>query len=327
MNIENLNRENSVVIESIEPEVKKIGPIPVLMIEGQEIESEQFKEIIKFTEYDEALRIYDTIKKLGENEYKNSKLRDKNGELLIVWHGSPRKFDTFRADAQGQFRWMNNGVHFSSSSELVTQYTKKALECREDFIRNLGVEIYKVKVNEQLNEVQLEKSITAYNEMIKDVIENGSSSHFYKTFSSDNKASLQDDCLIYGDSRFGLEWVLEIFGGEMPTEENTFFDGRMYIGNAIGQYKYAAILDIENPYVEDATDIDKAFKNGEESANKKGTDGTILIHSEDIQDIHGESIDGTKGTTTAGIFDINKIKLVGRVSQLGFFEKFEKLFV
>lgn len=88
---------------NINLEVSENGILLILNKEGKKVESIQFKELIKATgNQKEAMEIYHKIKELSENDFKDSKLRDENGELMIVWHGSSRKFENFDPNAKGQ---------------------------------------------------------------------------------------------------------------------------------------------------------------------------------------------------------------------------------
>ena len=297
----------------------------VLNKEGKEVGSDQFKKLLEVTDYEQALKIYKNIKEIENGEFKDSKLRDENNEILIVWHGSPRKFDEFETDVKGEFRWRNEGLHFNSSRELIKQYSEKAYKALNIILYDIALEIFGLKSGVKLNEEQEQKAYGEYNKMVEDIIENRENSVFYnkayeyddnqKKFSDKRKSDF--DCLKYGKHLFGLDWALEIFNGEMPTKENTYFDevNGLYFGNDIEKYEYAAVLNIENPFREETVGIDYGFEKGEKAHKEKGTDGTILFHKENIIGDGQLEVVGSKNTTSVAVFDKRQIKLIGRVER------------
>lgn len=303
--------------------VDRKNEIPLVLKEGKEVESAQFKKLLEVTDYEHALKIYKDIKELENGEFKESKLRDENNELMIVWHGSPRKFDEFKTDVKGEFRWRNEGLHFNSSRELIKQYAEKAYKALNIILYDIALEISGAKYGIELDEELQRKAIAEYNKMVQDIIEQGENSRFYhKEYEYDNeqkkfsnKRKQDFDYLIYGRQRFGLEWVLEIFGGEMPSKENTYLDktNGLYWGNNIGRFEYAAVLNMENPFKEETTNIDVGFELGENSHKEKDTDGTILFHKENIIGDGRLEVQGSKDTYSAAVFDKRKIKLIGRL--------------
>jgi len=317
--------------------LSKKGIPLVLNKEKKLVESLQFKELMKVIKDRKiALRVYNAIKKIELGEFKNSKLRDENGELMIVWHGSPRKFKRFDLSARGEFSWKNTGLHFQSSKELVLQYALKAQRAWFDLMLYIAAErfgfeygyVYKLTFKDLPRE-QKEEAIKIYNEIIEDLIKNGEDSKFFhKGYvsrynpESDKWEERRDpslDYILYGKSRFGMEWVLEIFGYQMPTKENCSLVNiinnndkyLVYFGNEIGAYIYAAVLNIENPFYEDTKDIDFSFKEGEKSHKEQGTDGTILIHSENLIGMGRIEIPNSKGTYSVAVFDPDRIKIIG----------------
>lgn len=316
---ENLYSKINEEIRSDESRDKK-NEIPLVLKEGKEVESGQFKKLLEVTDYENALKIYEDIKKLENGEFKDSKLRDENNELLIVWHGSPRKFDEFKTDVKGEFRWRNEGLHFNSSKELIKQYAEKAYKALNIVLYDIALEISGAKYGIELDEELQRKAIAEYNVMIEDLIEQGENSRFYgKAYEHDDSEKRRSDMdfLKYGKHRFGLEWVLEIFNGEIPTKENTYFDktNGLYFGNDIGKYEYAAVLNIENPSREETVDLDNGFEYGEKSHKNKGTDGTVLFHKENIIGNGRLEVKGSKNTYSVAVFDNRKIKLIGRVER------------
>lgn len=300
--------------------VDRKNEIPLVLKEGKKVESAQFKKLLEVTDYEHVLKIYKDIKELENGEFKDSKLRDENNELLIVWHGSPRKFDEFKTDVKGEFRWRNEGLHFNSSRELIKQYAEKAYKALNIILYDIALEISGAKDGIELDEELQRKAIAEYNVMIEDLIEQKENSRFYsKAYEHDDleKRRPDMDFLKYGKHRFGLEWVLEIFNGEMPTKENTYFDktNGLYFGNDIGKYEYVAVLNIENPYKEETVDLDNGFEHGEESHKNKGNDGTILFHKENIIGNGRLEVDGSKNTYSVAVFDDRKIKLIGRMER------------
>jgi hypothetical protein len=303
----------------------------VLNKEKKLVESVQFKKILEMTNnYEKALEIYKAIKKLEKGEFKNSKLRDENGELMIVWHGSPRKFEKFDPKAKGQWRWRNEGIHFQSSKELVEQYAKKAHFAWETAVYSIGEELFNLKSGDVLAGEQLEKAREVFNEIIEDLIRNGEESKFYEKgytpyYDKENKTVKMQrdpsfDVIVYGKQRFSIEWFLEIFGGEMPTKENCVFNEKYgtYFGKDIGEYYYAVILNIENPFYLECLNVDYGFELGEKSHREQGTDGTILFHPKNIIGEGGLEIPNTKNTYSIAIFDPDKIKIIGIETEKGF---------
>lgn len=319
---ENLYSKINEEIHSDESRDKK-NEIPLVLKEGKEVESSQFKKLLEVTDYENALKIYEDIKKLENGEFKDGKLLDENNELLIVWHGSPRKFDEFKTDVKGEFRWRNKGLHFNSSREIIKQYAEKAYKALNIILYDIALEISGAEYGIVLDEELQKKSIAEYNKMVQDIIEQGENSRFYhkeyeydygqKKFS--NKRKPDFDYLIYGKQRFGLEWVLEIFGGEMPSKENTYLDktNGLYWGNNIGEFEYAVVLNIENPFREETTNMDVGFEQGENSHKEKGTDGTILFHKESVIGDGQLEVSESKNTYSVAVFDKRKIKLIGKL--------------
>lgn len=292
----------------------------VLNKEGKEVGSDQFKKLLEVTGYEQALKIYKNIKEIENGGFKDSKLRDKNNEILIVWHGSPRKFDEFETDVKGEFRWRNEGLHFNSSRELIKQYSEKAYKSLNIILYDIALEISGAEYGIELNEEQQKKAIAEYNKMVEDLIKHGENSRFYsKAYEYDDSEKRKPDMdfLKYGKHRFGLEWALEIFNGEMPTKENVSFDktNGLYFGKNIGRYEYAAVLNIKNPYEEETVGIDYGFEKGEKAHKEQGTDGTILFHKENIIGDGQLEVVGSKNTTSVAIFDKRQIKLIGRMEE------------
>ncbi len=287
--------------------------------EGKKIESGQFKELLRHMQQEDALKIYKSIKRLEEGEFKNSQLQDENGELRIMWHGSPRKFEEFRSDAKGEYRWRNEGIHFSSSEEVVEQYADKAYSALRTALYAIASQSFQLEEGKPLTNEQVQKAKEIYNGIMENVREKKEQSPFYRkeyVWKSGVKTEERDpaaESIEYGKIRLGIEWISEIFGGELPTKENSIFDQRegVYVGRNIGKYFYAAVLDIEKPFRAETKDIDHGFSMGEESKEKEDTDGTILLHPEGIVGMGGLLISGTEGTISAAIFDEKKIKILG----------------
>lgn len=327
-NSEEFNRE----IENNNLELSENGVLLILNKEGEKVESIQFKELVKTTGNPEkAKQAYNRIKELENGDLKESKLRDENGELMIVWHGSPRKFEEFNPKAKGEYRWRNQGTHFQSSKETVEQYAKKANRAWGYMAYNIGLEYFGLKDDSDLTDKQDKKAKEIYNEIIEDLIKNGEESKFFRKGFEDHfdfekkimekhKRTPALDAIIYGKHQFGTEWVLEIFGGEMPTKENCSFNKKYgtYFGNDIGEYKYAAVLDIEKPFSEESKEIDHSFELGEKSHREQNTDGTILTHPENVKGMGNLEIPNTKGTYSVAVFDENKIKIIGIETENGF---------
>lgn len=330
MNSEKFNEK----ISDINLEISENGVPLVLNKEGEKVESVQFKELIKMTrDREKAGQIYNKIKELESGELKNSKLKDENGELMIVWHGSSRKFEKFNPEAKGEWRWRNKGVHFQSSKETIEQYAKKAKSAWNNIAYNIGLEYFGMKYGSDFTDGQDKKTKEIFNEIIEDIIENGENSKFYHKnyLNRYNKEKginelTRDPCgdaIIYGKHQFGTEWALEIFGGEMPNKENCSINKKYgtYFGNDIGEYKYATLLSIEKPFYKEAitaSGLDYAFEDGEKSHREKGTDGAIITHLENLKDMAGREIADTKNTYSASIFDENKIKIIGIETEKGF---------
>lgn len=267
--------------------------------------------MLEFAGPEEAQQIYRALKKLESGEFKDSKLRDQNGGLMIVWHGSPRKFDQFKTDAKGEYRWRNKGVHFSSSREVIEQYSDKAMSALNVILYDLAVETYGNKAQRELTVEQTKEAIKIYNEIVADLIQNGKDSQYYHA--DPNNPDL--DYIKYKNRRFGVEWALEPFNGELPNKDNSDLnpDLGLYIGNDIGKYEYAAVLNIEKPFKTDTTDMDFGFEQGEKSHAEQATDGTILFHQEAVSGMGGIKIDATKDTYSVGVFDPSKIRVLGRI--------------
>lgn len=322
-----LNRE----AENNNLELSENGIPLILNKEDEKVESIQFKELIKMTgDREKAAQIYNKTKELENGELKESKLRDENGELMIVWHGSSRKFEKFDPKAKGEWSWRNKGMHFQSSKETIEQYAKKAKSALNNILYNIGLEHFDMKGGSTFTNEQEQKIKEIYNEIIKDIVESGEDSKFFRKgyetyYSKEKRAEKQRrtsalDAIIYGKQQFGTEWVLEIFGGEMPTKENCSFNEKygIYIGNDIGEYKYAALLNIEKPFYKETADLDNGFEDGERFHQEQNTDGTILFHKEGVETFQEGKIRGTENTTSASVFDENKIKIIGIESEDGF---------
>jgi hypothetical protein len=269
----------------------------VLNKEGEKVESDQYKQL-KNLDPERAVEIYKALKKIQSEEFEKSKLVDANGELMIVWHGSPRKFNEFKTDAKGEWRWMNYGIHFSSSYEMIEEYSDKAYSALNDIRYSLAQEIGVTKDSIGLNdENNITKVNKVYNEIIADLIQNRQESRFYErgykrdlqTREFTHEKDPGSDAIVYGKQKFGVEWALEIFGGEMPTKENTYFNehNKLWLGANVGKYAYACVMNVANPFKIETTSLDGGFEKGELSHKESATDGTILYHPEGINVIGG----------------------------------------
>ncbi len=291
----------------------------VSSVEDKKVESGQFKELLRHMDKEEALRIYNSIKTLEHGEFEKSQLRDENGELCIVWHGSPRRFEKFQADLKGEFRWINEGIHFSSSEKVVEQYADKAYSALRVVLYTIASQLFQLEEGKSLTSEQIQRAKEEYNKLIEEVREKGEQSASYKKeYASKGGAKSEErdpsgDYLAYGKARLGVEWVSEIFGGKLPTKENSILDAgeNVYIGKDIGRYFYAAVLDIEKPFRAEIKNIDRGFSLGEESRKIGGTDGNILSHPEGVIGMGGLLVSGTVGTISAAVFDEKKIKILG----------------
>jgi len=306
-------------------EISENGIPFILNKEGQKVESIQYKHLMDLAP-DQALAVYKALKKLETVEFKDSEVKDENGELRIVWHGSPRKFNEFKTDAKGEWRWRNHGVHFSSSKEVVEEYSEKAYSSLNNIRYYLAEEVAQIKDGRKLNSEDFIKGDEIYNVIIADLVEKGEESQFYKKgykfdynqnkVSDERDTSL--DAIKYGKQNFGTDWVFEIFNGEIPNNENSYFDAgnKLWLGNNIGKYAYACVLNIERAFKEDTTDVDNGFEKGERAHSEGITDGTILYHSDPVNATGGQKQE-TKDTYSIGVFDPAQIKIIGIESTAG----------
>lgn len=58
------------------------------------------------------------------NYFRDSKVRDKHGNLLVCYHGSSAQFDTFEISKIRRGNSLGKGFYFSSNAETSAQYTK-----------------------------------------------------------------------------------------------------------------------------------------------------------------------------------------------------------
>lgn len=292
---------------------------------GAKIDSEtprenslQFKTLLEIVKDEHAAEdLYQKIKALGEGEFKESKARDTNGELMIVWHGSPRIFEQFDTNAQGEFRWRNQGIHFQSSKDLIKQYAEKAKKSLNQVVHGIGKEEFGHQEYDPLKKEHLQKAVESYNEVVRDLIANGKESKFYKRRHVLEGFSKGAESINYKEERFALESFAEIFGGNLPSEENTeMVKGpkgvEFYMGRNMGKVYYAAVLNMTRPFELETTDIDNGYEQGEESNKNSGTDGTILHHPTDLIGMGAQEVEGTAGTYSYGVFDPKDIKIIGR---------------
>lgn len=304
-------------------ELSKEG-IPLVPHEGQKVESKQFRQLSELTDHEQAMKVYMSLKQLESGDFKDSKARDENGELMLVWHGSPRKFDEFNLDANGQWEWRNQGICFSSSKELVQQFADKARSGLKFAYNDILRHFEKVTPETRWNEEKFKKVAKVYNEIVEDLIENGEDSKCYhKGYRYDEKTgdthfrdpSLDD--IDYMGRKWGL-WFLEIFGGKIPTKENTVLDDKfgyyginVYRGNEIGAYKYLAVLNTTNPFKKQThiSNTDDGFEDGERSHEQNGTDGTILLYPNVGEKL---KIDTAKELCSMVVFDPKQIRIIGR---------------
>lgn len=313
-------------------ELTKDG-FPIILNEnGERVESVQFKELVKTTgNQKEATKIYRMLKKLENGDFRNSQLRDKNGELMIVWHGSSRKFEEFNMKAKGQWRWKNEGMHFQSSKEVIAQYAEKAKRAWNIILYDIAIEHFGIEQGRELTGEQDKKAREIFNEIVEDLIKNGENSkywhknylrHYDKQKGEEIlKRDPGGDAIAYGKQLFGTEWALEIFGGEMPSKKNCSINEKYgtYFGNDIGEYKYAAVLNIKNPFRKETNETDDGFEIGEKSHREERTDGTILSHKKGIFDFPMQTtIAGTVNSISAAVFDTDKIKTIGVETENGF---------
>lgn len=278
-------------------------------------DSQQLKQLVELAGEEQALQVYETIKQLSEGEFRDSQMKDENGELRIMWHGSPRKFESFKTDAKGEFRWRNKGVHFSSSRELIEQYADKAYASIRSVLVGVARQNNLLSTEGYVEGENLVEAKRVYNQIIEDLILNGEESQYYKKGYSAGTGKRQPDldAITYKQELFGTDWALEIFNGEMPNKDNAILDENdgIYIGTDIGEYEYAVVLDIQKPYSEETTNMDLGFEAGEETHKKEETDGTILFHKQAVEAMGGLKLEQSKGTYSAAVFDPKKIRILG----------------
>ena len=300
----------------------------VASVESEKPSGSQYESLVGITGDEKiAAAIGAKIEQLGRTDFKDSKMRNDSGELMLMWHGSPRAFDSFDMKAGGQWRWRNQGVHFSSSHEMVEQYSDKAINSLHTVIRDIAYENLgsHPEPGEQLNvsdeqwQAAVQEAVEVYNTIVRDLMEKGpESTYFRKSTSPSQENNPLDGAIQYKNRAFGMEWVSEIFGGQMPTEKNTFFDEKqgLYLGEGIGRYKYLVVLNITQPHIVDnvteSFGLDRAFQRGEEEYTSGVVDGTIIAHTTGIQDTQrGGIVQGTEGGYSAGVFDENQIYILG----------------
>lgn len=306
-------------------ELSKEG-IPFVNHEGKKVESKQFKQLIQLTGREQAIKTYAHIKQLESDEFKESQARDENGELILAWHGSPRKFDEFKLDSKGQWSWRNKGIHFSTSKELIQEYADKARSRFKLVCNSILRRLEKVTPESPWNEERFGKVARIYNEVVEDLIENGENSRYYhKEYRYDQKTDnrhFRDPSLDHIENPLGGHWAtdyfLEIFGGKIPTKESTVFDDKfgyygvkVYRGTDIGAYNYLTVLNITNPFRKQTyiTDMDDAFEDGERSHEQNRTDGSVLSHPTGWGKI---KINPTKELCSIAVFDPSQIRIIGR---------------
>jgi hypothetical protein len=287
--------------------------------ESEASKSLQFQQLLKLMDREQALQIYETIKQLAAGEFKDSVMRDDNGELMIMWHGSPRKFDTFKTDATGEYRWRNEGVHFSSSREVIGQYADKAYSAIRAVLIGIARADSRLSADTSLEGEVLAEAKGTYNEIIKDLLTNDEDSQYYKKGYGYNaqqqRVRKKDlDSIVYKDEQFGIDWFAEIFNGQMPSKDNTELDQQngILLGKGISRYEYAAVVNIKDPYTAEAIDMDQGFEAGENAHKEESKDGTILFHKEAVIGMGGLQVKGTENTYSAAVFDPSKIKILGR---------------
>ena len=76
-----------------------------------------------------------TLTKEQQEYFKDSKVRDENGNLLTVYHGSPNEFTIFDIDRAGsRGSWYSEGFYFTTSKELANDYASNKGKVYETYL-------------------------------------------------------------------------------------------------------------------------------------------------------------------------------------------------
>ncbi len=256
------------------------------------------------------------LSELQQNEFKGSKAVDGMGELAIVWHGTPRIFEQFDPSARGDFRWRNKGVHFATEKGNLTTYAEKANNDLYIAIDRIGAKT--IANYDYSNSKHFHQAVEEYNSLIDDLMQNGENSKYFHKHE-------EHETIDYKGAGMDFAWFSEIFGGQLPTKENSHKvkasdEEYVYFGKDVGEAYYAVVLNIQNPFnlSADTTldkfnqgySLDSGFTLGENSHENQGTDGTIIHLNISSTNNSGQKIIET--LDSFAVFDPNKVKIVGR---------------
>lgn len=146
-----------------------------------------YRKGLKISEVDKRFSITkdnlgNELSKQQQEFFKDSKVVDENGNLLVVYHGTPNDFNVFDLNRSGQTGTeYGEGIYLTSSKDIANQYTKdkngKIMEMYANIVKplnNENVTIDKKSLKKFLKElVKIEEyALSNYGEIsIDDVIE------------------------------------------------------------------------------------------------------------------------------------------------------------
>jgi len=246
------------------------------------MESVQFKKLMEIIKNKEDLEILRKKLSFLEKRMKDSKCRyPETNELMILFHGSPRKFEKFAPENElkGMWRSFNKGIHFCSEIKYTIEFAKKASSTIEFLIYEIGRNLFGFEYGKPLRGEELEKSIEIYNSIIEDVVKNWRHSKFFKTHSSLFSKWEYISFEYEGRELVGIELseFLEILGYDPSPQNLSLVDG-IYRGKNVGEFIYVCVADIRNPFLTTGNfdDVDSKFRDGERAHESTKTDSTIV---------------------------------------------------
>lgn len=114
---------------------------------GRPLTADEKTEIKKSVENASDTEIEEEIAPVKEqDDLPNSKVRDKDGKLLTVYHGTRAEFDTYDTSKAGQNyegNWLNNGkgIYFTDNKEEAMEYAKSSIDKGSPKIKEAQLDI------------------------------------------------------------------------------------------------------------------------------------------------------------------------------------------
>jgi hypothetical protein len=100
-----------------------------------------------------------TLSKEQQEFFKDSKVRDENGKLLVMYHGTPSTFTVFDISKSSYINDIGRGFHFTTDKENAVSYQDGS---NQDFENKIINRTYEILDEEGLDEDNVEEYNYAY---------------------------------------------------------------------------------------------------------------------------------------------------------------------